>query len=442
MATIFYGATKQGKIASMDNSDHTTPNRGYVVVSAGLHCHLQHQPFSQWRDKNEIALVSPLPLGFAVTAADLAAMSSQQIANIAAAHLPIETCVTNQDVTAIAVGWAFDALGVMAGQMGDMRAAMAALRRQHEDTQLAFSQTEDWLATMLAPRFVQVRQFPRASGQVRVVAGDWLRQKLPCSQRGLAAIDVFAGASNPGGMIARLLRWNGDILAEFIVPHLTPSLGWHRLALPCGLSGPDEDVTLEMSCTVGEMTLGLAQPVPFEHLRALTKQGRVATPLALTIWAGLPGVTLPPIGQAEQGMPAHQGQYLAAMDLDAPHALKGTVYRHKDQGGIELRPDDQGAALMVIRKVQLGENAEIEAFVQMFGDTGAIVTFAATHPGMIVNASDSYRLPSGRFMAAAQFCRTSDAIGQPVMDIVLRVENAHPGSALRLWALKLTTRSE
>ncbi|MEX0969623.1 MAG: DUF6212 domain-containing protein [Paracoccaceae bacterium] len=424
----------------MERDPSAFENRGYLVVSAEPNSSLPYRDFDAWLVENKHMLVSPLPLGLILDQIDTAKVEGDLRANIDAAEIPLHTVNADQDVGALSAKWAIDALCNATKLLGDTRRSLAEIRTQHELVQRNFVEAKAWLNNMLAPKFSLVRAFPRASGYVHLRKTQTLRQALPCSSRGLAAIDIFVGeveGHDAPRLSTRLVRWNGDTIAEFCVEPFSPKGGWLRLPLSQAVSGDDEDCILEIQCRSGVAEIWLAKPVPFEHLRASMADEVLAAPLALKVWGGLPGVSLPRIGHTHATLSTDKATYLTAADLPKPAAFIGSVSHIAQQGSFELRPDIYGKALIVLNDIALENFCNVEAFLQFLGDAGAIVTFSLTAPGVIKSASDSYRLPQGNFLDETQFVRLADHAHLANVDIVLRLENAHPGAALKLWALKL-----
>tara|TARA_R110002049_G_scaffold60069_3_gene161904 strand:- start:1933 stop:3198 length:1266 start_codon:yes stop_codon:yes gene_type:complete len=416
-------------------------NRGYIVVSAGTLDYIPCCNFNVWLRCNAGTLVSPLPLGFILNERDITKLPAATRANIEAARLPLEKLVDGLDIAALAVRWAIDALESATEQLGGARKSLAEIRFQQELVQRNFVETESWLNAMLAPKFSLVREIPRGSGYIQLQVDQTIRLALPCSSRGLAAVDIYAGVKDGLGrceLSAQLVRWNGECIAAFDNIALTEKCGWARLRLPHGVSGDDEDCSVDLRCVSGDAEIGLALPVPFNHLRAFKNGCELAAPLALKIWGGLPGVGLPKIGKVSAALAASQISYLTSVDLPVPLALIGSYTTIQEQGSIELRPEPSGKALVVMRNVSLETDCDIEAFLQFLGDDGAVATFSTTLPGVIKVGTDSYRLPQGSFINATQLTRLADHARSPKVDIVLRLENAHPGSVIKLWALKLS----
>ena len=403
----------------------------FEPILAGRRLH----SFAAWRKNLTVVFESPQPIGFLLSQSDKALIPNEILQQLSELGIPIIVPDgTDQVLSSIFALYDSRHLSSLKA-IHELRAGNAAVRIQHERTQSNFAATEDWLAAMLAPKFVKIRHLLASDDRVAFVEGDRFCQMLPISSFGLAAIDLDMQLDEGANLSARLLRSNGEILAEFIVQAAPAIDRSHRLILQSAIDGPPEDVWLEVKCTAGAGRILLARPVPIPDLFARLNGEALRQSLALSLWCSLPGTQLPPLDN-EQGGDAGWG-FVSHGEGASPTALRGHVTVFAGQGMVELRPDPKGNGLAVFQDVKFGDVAQIEAFLQMLGDDGATVTFEAVPGGIISNASDAYRLKTGSFIAITDYTRLAATVPAGTVDVVLRIENAHPGAALRLWALKV-----
>lgn len=158
---------------------------------------------------------------------------------------------------------------------------------------------------------------PDFETQIELVHGAPLRQMLPISSTGFAAIDLACtGSRRRGAFLARLtLVEDGRVLAEWHVP--TPvEDGWVRLGLRKAYAGLVRTLSLEVepvseSTPCSNLALGAHQPLPFAQL-ADARTGMPIAPhsLALRLYAAVPGST-----------PPHAAGTLLPLDAPAPDTV-------------------------------------------------------------------------------------------------------------------------
>lgn len=387
-----------------------------------------------WLAENQAGLRAPLPLGLLIDAADYDRLSADMIAALRAAHVPVAP-VTDPAQDAVTLArWAGAQVQYARQQVNDLRRANAALRVQHETMQRNFDAAEGWLHMMQAPRFVRLRHFPFDQQQAKLAVGQPLQQTLPAAARGLAAVDFWAVAPQGGAVTVRICDNTGANIAQSQVSLAHGISGWQRAQFSRAIGGLETDVYAEFHLDHGaDIALGLALPSATLSVLARCGPEVLDRPLAMTLWGGLPEVTLPAIGYST---PAPT-RYVLPIELPTPVALRGVVDVVENPGMLALRAEDAGTGAAVMRNVDFAGHTQSEAFVQILGDDGATVTIAALAPGVISERADLYRLDTGQFIPANQPARIAFAVNDGCADLVVRLENAHPGSVLHLWALRL-----
>jgi len=397
---------------------------------AGFTC----MSLNDWIDQNQHGLVAPLPLGLLLDAADINRLPLEISAALDAAHVPV-AAVTNPELDAATiVGWAATRVQRALGDVNDLRRANAALRVQHEILQRNFDTAEGWLHTMHAPRFVRLRHFPPDQMRVQLEQDQPIQQPLPAAARGLTALDFWIDAPQGATIGVQICDFQGIALATTQMQLLKGATGWQRAQLLRAIGGAETDVYVSLELREGaEVELALALPTAVQSYHARRGPDILERPLAMTLWAGLPEVSLPAVGYAA----AQTMRYLVPAELPTPTPLCGSVELFENPGVITLRPAATGTGAAILRDVDFGKSTQIEAFVQVFGNDGASVTINAVAPGVIADRADLYRLDTGQFLPANQPARIEFGTDMARADLVVRIENAHPGSALNLWALHL-----
>ncbi len=232
---------------------------------------------------------------------------------------------------------------------GELQAENAALRRDYMKLQQSFSRTEDFLLAAMAPEFSCARDWPYAGAALP--AGTYT-QRLPAGSAGLLAVDIWAMEAGEG--CARFCRLTGEDFAEEI-PFAATRAGWVRLCLPEALSGLAEDVVL---CLESDIPLGLSLPTPL----AMFHVGEARSPLALRVWKGLQGVSLPEM------RPEAKRFILPASGLPEPEILQGGSAKPlREREAIALHPGHDGKLDLVFRGVEVPRPANIAAYLQNFG---------------------------------------------------------------------------
>ncbi len=138
---------------------------------------------------------------------------------------------------------------------------------------------------------------PGLAGQGLVGQGRSIRQRLPLSSQGLAAValHVTMGARHgKGRLLVRLTAVeSGSQLISWAIPfsHLRP--GWNFLEIPTVVAGPRQTVELEARWD-GELRgapqLSLSsQFIGSDGCPEIEGGARLRNPLAMQIWTGLPG---------------------------------------------------------------------------------------------------------------------------------------------------------
>lgn len=414
------------------------PDDAYIVIDESLATGVmgvRAVPFSLWQANNRDALESPLPIGVAVTRSVLDEAPTRLIQALEAAHVPVEICDDMLEAETV-IRWLTTSLDSAMQNLHVARRGNAALRRSQDELQRSFVDAEAWLHMMLAPKFVCEREIVPSAATVMLAKGEALVQLLPVSSYGLIAVDLWIDAAEELPVVELATAQNELIGSLTAIPHSRPA-GNLRYVVERGIAGEPKDVVLRVrNVARSSISIRLGENTAQTTFRASHANSICAAPMAMRIWKGLPGVRGPEIQSAQKGSAA-KTRFVMPAEIVSLKTLRGRCENHDSLGAIEMRPDRDGRAILVIEGVSAAPCKEIFAYVQLFGDDGAAFTICATPPGAIVSADQAYRLPVGRFVPATQYTHLGCAVNEPEFDLVLRLEQAKPGAALWIWALKL-----
>ena len=307
------------------------------------------------------------------------------------------------------------------------RAASARIRREFMDIQRDFTELEDFLYSLGAPRFsialqvqaeggeIGIPGVPDASAQADGPASSRseILQPLPVSPRGLVAVDLqFTEVTGAGRIELALVDTGGVTIAQAAERALAACrLGMNRFRFESGARGPDTHALLRLRVTIplgGSISLatGPATAVP---RFAPTVNGRSAGDrvLAMTLWRGLAGVSLPRLAtDVAPHQPDAARSYLmtpadmpAAQQLRAPLEGGGPTGPRPapDRNAIIMRPSVNGPTLAIVPGIQVERLISVSAAVHVRSPSSPTVAFAVA------------ALPQGE---AAQLSEPAAALGE------------------------------
>ena len=230
------------------------------------------------------------------------------------------------------------------------RLELAEIRKDYMQLQENFSAVEGYLLHNFAPQFTCARDWQPAEDAL-LHAGTY-RQRLPIGSTALAAVDIWAAGAGTGRL--RFVRNAGAAFAPEI-ELVADAAGWVRADLPQPLTGPAEDIWIEVE---SDFALALSQPSALASMRV----SGGAAPLALRAWRGLPEVRLPPME------PAKKRFVLPASAMPEPEVLGGgAVKRLSEREAFALHPGHDGHLDVVFRGVTVPMAANLAAYAQNFG---------------------------------------------------------------------------
>ena len=216
------------------------------------------------------------------------------------------------------------------------------LRKLHEDMQNAFSTVEAYLSKAKLPPIQLAFDTPLTDKSVEPFEINnshslILKQLLPVSSRGLAAIELHIARTDPearGDLIVSLKACE-DKTANTVwqIPYQQLSPGWRGLDLPHIDLGRKRDVELivEWQTKIGSApSLSLSKQQPILESRAYNDEITLENSLAIRIWQGLPGtrkVTSPYL-QKTQSKLGYLGQRAMATAREVTPNLPTDAFEH------------------------------------------------------------------------------------------------------------------
>ena len=217
-------------------------------------------------------------------------------------------------------GWLADVLvdhllqakRALARRVVDLQTALSELREDHETTQTVLAVLRHGLAGHHVPPIECRLALHPGGGYVTPPQdgdGFTIRQRLPVSSQGLAAVALHAavGRRRSGGKLRITLHAceSGTTVISWIIPYAQLRNGWNLLELPSVLTGPRQTVDLVIRWEGG---LDAAPQLSLSN-QIVGKGGGVHLPkgeasrwaLAMQLWTGLPGSRLVASEHAEGG---------------------------------------------------------------------------------------------------------------------------------------------
>ena len=216
------------------------------------------------------------------------------------------------------------------------------LRKLHEDMQNAFSTVEAYLSQAKLPPVQLAFDTPLTDKSVEPFEINnshslILKQLLPVSSRGLAAIELHIARTDPearGDLIVSLKACE-DKTANTVwqIPYQQLSPGWRGLDLPHIDLGRKRDVELivEWQTKIGSApSLSLSKQQPILESKAYNDEITLENSLAIRIWQGLPGtrkVTSPYLHKTKSKL-GYLGQRAMATAREVTPNLPTDAFEH------------------------------------------------------------------------------------------------------------------
>lgn len=185
---------------------------------------------------------------------------------------------------------------------------LSALRQMNEDLQNRFAALEGFLARRgLQPHDLVFSNDPEIDPShpnlMAEFAADGIAQILPVASDGVSAIGIHFERPPLDGdarLVAQLVSLEDQrILDRWVVPAADIATGWTVLGLTRALAGVRRTLELRLKLQGDEhslpgLSLGGLQPIEMFRIRnAATGAAILKNSLALQVWCGLPGVSLP-----------------------------------------------------------------------------------------------------------------------------------------------------
>ena len=199
----------------------------------------------------------------------------------------------------------------MAQRNTDLVRAIAAIRREHEVLQEAFTSLEEVLRTANLPERPAVTLPPTqrclSPGRNWAMA-DLIYQRLPVSSRAVSAVDLcflVTDEESSGNFDVALRSLEAsDEIGRWRIPFTQITSGWNLLQLHQGIMGPPRTMELEVKVNIEKGVapdLVLAGPSALEDAVYRTSSGvKGDAPISLRVWRSLPGLRAMPVVGAFQ----------------------------------------------------------------------------------------------------------------------------------------------
>jgi hypothetical protein len=183
---------------------------------------------------------------------------------------------------------------------GGLALELATYRREFDRLQHCFARLEEHIASRSYPQHTEIFEYPPSSmttGEEATAAGRSLLQYLPVDSIGVATLSIHLGAvpasaAEPLRIKLRAIE-TGHIYGDWSIATATVSSGWINLALDRGIDEQALSLALiaEWPAEGSAWELTLGSPHPHPEFCARDEGGAfLRSPLALRVFAGLPGV--------------------------------------------------------------------------------------------------------------------------------------------------------
>lgn len=254
-------------------------------------------------------------------------------------------------------------------ELAGLHEELAALRRGHVELMERFATVEAFVSGY---QYSSVLAFTNeVDGQSRTGTsaglrpGDVVEQRLPVSSAGLAGFELYVPPRGPedarGGLRVELLTLENDaVVGTWFVDEAGVKPGWAGFLLERGLHGPGMTPVLRIGGGAGQGVpdLGLGVPNPIaEACLSVVGGGPLIRPLAMKIWAGLPGiqppllsnVVLPAARAGRRAVLVPKEAYRAAEETNRDPAREGFDLVAVVQEGRELQVHPLEGRLTIAR---------------------------------------------------------------------------------------------
>jgi len=183
---------------------------------------------------------------------------------------------------------------------GGLALELATYRREFDRLQRCFASLEEHIASRSYPQHTEVFEYPPSSmttGHGAMPAARSLIQYLPVDSVGVATLSIHLGSVPSSGAEPLRIKLQaietGHIYGDWAIAAATVSSGWINLALDRGIDEPALSLVIvaEWPAEAPAWALTLGPPHPQPEFCARYEGGEfLRSPLALRVFAGLPGV--------------------------------------------------------------------------------------------------------------------------------------------------------
>ena len=271
---------------------------------------------------------------------------------------------------------------------------LAELRARHENLQNDFAGLEAYVHNSgLGPCELLFENAPTGSLERTIGRSGVVSQLLPVSSASIAAVQLHTARGESDDSVSQLiyslrsvedreLLWRGSSNGA------VSEAGWITIFFP-SISGPvDRSVELVIESGAGNkpinLSVGHAQPI--ELFRARSMEGiRSKSSLALRCWAGLPGVALANIAEAEAKLGRHvavrERRISAPFLMDFVHVLSRwqpefiPVKFLNDEQAVECHPPPIGPTAGVLTLSEMADPFILNADCRVNGTQAQPIKF-------------------------------------------------------------------
>lgn len=207
---------------------------------------------------------------------------------------------TPESIVGEALAGVADGLSVQRRFAGGLALELATYRREFDRLQHCFASLEEYVANRSLPKQTEIFEYPPSSmttSDGAVPAGRSLLQYLPVDSIGVAGLSLHVGrvpsyVSEPLRIKLRGVE-TGHVYGDWSIAADVVSSGWVNLALDRGIDEQALGLLLvaewPSQASDWALTLGPPHPLP-EFCARYADDAFLRSPLALRVFAGLPGV--------------------------------------------------------------------------------------------------------------------------------------------------------
>lgn len=317
----------------------------------------------------------------------------QTLVTLAGLAVPVLELEPGKDAGVVVHGWIqrqlVDRLDRAEAAAAHERSASGRIRADLMKLQDNFSSFDAFFNQLGAPTFSCALDIP-IGGQEVVAAEPMdaidpadertfkITQALPISAHGIAGLELHVTRlpQSPDAMLTVALGLDCSV----DVPWSDLSIGWNRLLFPRCLGGERADALISITTTLrvrDSAAFGLGPPTPLARFHLAT-DGRCPpeATLAIRVWRGVPGATIPPLQRA---LPKPRGReadrLLLASDCPRPELLSAPD-RREDFVNTDFWAREDA---IFVHGTMLGPVRAIVRNVEVSGLTGVSAIVNAAH---------------------------------------------------------------